>query len=188
MTTKLALTVFASLSVLAIASCDRQPTSRVDATTAADEATDPQAAAEQAAPPSSPPVAGGDAAATATDSGMSFTDMDKNMDSGVSRDELAPTEILYQRFNEADTSGDGTLSVAEVERFRSGMAGIQPAVMTDSRSFAQMDANRDGRITHEELDDTDMLERHFEEADADHDGSLSPAEVDAHRAAMATGD
>jgi Ca2+-binding EF-hand superfamily protein len=180
---------FALLAALSVASCARHPhPSGGEASSAGVVETQPaEAAAEQPSPSTTP--GGGVVATTAViDSGMSFTDMDRNMDSGVTRDELAPNEVLRQRFNEVDTSGDGTLSVAEIERFRSGSAGIQQPVMTDNRSFAQMDANGDGRITHDELGEADMLERHFEEADVDHDGSLSAAEVDSHRAAMAAGE
>ena len=119
---------------------------------------------------------------------MSFTDMDKNMDSGVTLDELAPTEALHQHFNDADTNNDGQLSLAEIERYRSDMAGAPKPPMTDTRSFAEIDKNADGTITHDELRTEEMLERHFEYADTDHDGSLSAAEVDAHRAAMAAGE
>ena len=121
------------------------------------------------------------------DSGMSFTDMDKNMDSGITRDELAETEMLRKHFNEADTNGDGQLSVAEVERYRSDMAGEPKPPMADARSFAEVDKNGDGAITIDELWDNEMLARHFDEADTDQDHQLSAAEVDAHRAAMAAG-
>ncbi|MEJ7746260.1 MAG: hypothetical protein WKF61_05825 [Luteimonas sp.] len=122
------------------------------------------------------------------DSGLSFTDLDKNMDSGISREELPITQMLHQHFNEADTSGDGRLSYAEVERHRLDM-GMEPqAVITDGRSVNQMDKNGDGGISHDELWNNEMLYRHFDEADKDRDGWLSASEVDAHRAAMASGD
>lgn len=121
------------------------------------------------------------------DSGMSFTDLDKNMDSGVTRDELAIGEMLHQHFNEADTSGDGRLSFAEIERHRMDMTLEPQAVITDGRTIVQMDTNGDGGVALAELWDNEMLHRHFEEADADGDGKLSSDEVDKHRAAMATG-
>lgn len=172
-------------TTLVMAACDRDPDP--DAESAATKA-DTTAMAEPApaATPESEPVR--TPAPVVTDSGMSFTDMDKNMDSGVTRDELAETEMLYQHFNEADTNGDGNLSVAEVERHRTDMAGAPKPVMTDGRSFAQMDKNGDDGISHDELSDNEMLYRHFDEADADGDGKLSSAEVDAHRAAMAAGE
>lgn len=119
---------------------------------------------------------------------MSFTDLDKNMDSGITRDELATSEMLYQHFNEADTSRDGKLSVAELERHRMDMAMEPQSVVTDGRSVFQMDKNGDGSISHDELWNNEMLYRHFDEADADGDGKLSSAEVEVHRAAMAVGE
>lgn len=56
------------------------------------------------------------------DSGMSFADMDKNKDGGVSKDELAETEMLHQHFSTADKDGDGKLSQAEVDGHRADMA------------------------------------------------------------------
>lgn len=122
------------------------------------------------------------------DSGMSFTDMDKNMDSGITRDELPNSEMLHGHFDEADTSGDGRLSFAEIERHRLDMTKPPQRVVTDGRSIVQMDRNGDGGVSIDELWDNEMLHRHFEEADGDSDGTLSAAEIDAHRAAMATGE
>jgi len=60
-----------------------------------------------------------------------------------------------------------------------------PAATADSgMSFEDMDKNKDGSITKDELADTEMLSQHFAAADKDGDGKLSKAEVDAHRAAM----
>ena len=53
---------------------------------------------------------------------MSFADMDKNKDGGVSKDELADTEMLHQHFAEADKDGNGSLSQAEVDGHRAAMA------------------------------------------------------------------
>lgn len=122
------------------------------------------------------------------DSGLSFTDLDRNMDSDVTRDELPMTEMLHQHFNEADTSGDGKLSYAEIERHRMDMTLEPQAVITDGRSIFQMDKNGDGGVSHDELWNNEMLFRHFDEADRDRDGKLSAGEIDAHRAAMASGD
>lgn len=57
--------------------------------------------------------------------------------------------------------------------------------MDSKMSFADMDKNADGGITHDELADSEMLHQHFETADTDKDGKLSSAEVDKHRADMA---
>ena len=121
------------------------------------------------------------------DSGLSFTDLDKNMDSDVTRDELPMTEMLHQHFNEADTSGDGKLSYAEIERHRMDMTLEPQAFITDGRSIVQMDTNGDGGVSRDELSNNEMLFRHFDEADRDRDGRLSAGEIDSHRSAMASG-
>lgn len=68
------------------------------------------------------------------------------------------------------------------------MAKKSPAPMGQSmpawKSFASLDKNNDGYLTHKELPSTDMLDEHFAEADANHDGKLSKVEVEQHRAKM----
>jgi hypothetical protein len=49
------------------------------------------------------------------DSGMTFVEMDRNSDGGITREELDAGEMLYQHFDVADTNGDGVLSQAEVD-------------------------------------------------------------------------
>lgn len=52
------------------------------------------------------------------------------------------------------------------------------------QTFADMDANRDGRLSQDEVSGNPMLTAHFSNADTDADGALSPAEVEAHRTQM----
>lgn len=66
-----------------------------------------------------------------------------------------------------------------------GDAMSAPIPGDSGMSFAEMDKNQDGGIVHQELADTEMLHKHFSDADTDGDGKLSSAEVDAHRAHMA---
>ncbi len=65
------------------------------------------------------------------------------------------------------------------------MSDHDMAAMGKEMSFADMDKNHDGGVTHEEMMDTDMLHQHFSVADADGDGKLSEAEIVKHRADMA---
>ncbi|MEO6382947.1 MAG: hypothetical protein ABIO30_00635 [Thermomonas sp.] len=65
------------------------------------------------------------------------------------------------------------------------MAGHDMAAMGDEMSFADMDKNHDGGITHDEMADSEMLHQHFKVADTNADGMLSEAEVMHHRADMA---
>lgn len=98
--------------------------------TACNRATDETPAAEpvvESAPaPVEPAPPMPDPAAAPVDSGMTFAEMDKNGDGGVTHDELASTEMLDQHFSVADTDGDGTLTSAEVDAHRAAM-GEPPA-------------------------------------------------------------
>ena len=60
-----------------------------------------------------------------------------------------------------------------------------PPMGTAELSFAEMDKNGDGGVTHDEMSDADMLHQHFSVADADGDNKLSEAEIMKHRADMA---
>ena len=98
--------------------CNRDvgaPPPAADTTTPAEPAPMPAEPAPMPAEPAPAPAA-------ATDSGMSFADMDKNKDGGITLDELADTEMLHQHFTEADTNSDGKLSEAEVDKHRADMA------------------------------------------------------------------
>lgn len=122
------------------------------------------------------------------DSGLSFTDLDKDMDGGIARHELPDTEMLHQHFFDADGSRDGKLSYKEVERHRLDMRSADQGVVTDGRTIVQMDRDGDGGVAVDELWENEMLRRHFDEADADMDTKLSAEEIDKHRRAMATGE
>lgn len=54
--------------------------------------------------------------------GMSFSDMDKNRDGGVTLDEMSDADMLHQHFSVADTNGDNKLSEAEITKHRADMA------------------------------------------------------------------
>lgn len=174
------------LSALLLGACDRdRPATGADAPGVADEPVATGSDEQVPVPPPRPQVQA--PVPVKPDSGLSFTDLDKNMDSGVTRDELPTSEMLHQHFNEADTSRDGKLSYAEIERHRMDMTLEPQAVITDGRSIFQMDKNGDGGVSHDELWNNEMLFRHFDEADRDRNGRLSAGEIDAHRAAMAAG-
>ena len=102
-----------------LAACDRAPDA--DDTAKAPVAEMPAPAPTPAAAPmpaesmpaGSMPAAGGE---------MAFADMDKNHDGKLTKDELAPTEMLSQHFSVADSDGNGSLSEAEVTKHRADMA------------------------------------------------------------------
>jgi hypothetical protein len=87
------------------------------------EATTPPPATTAAEPaPASTAAAPSASTTTPVDSGLAFAAMDKNGDGGISKDELADTEMLYQHFSAADTDGNGKLSSQEVDTHRAEMA------------------------------------------------------------------
>lgn len=65
------------------------------------------------------------------------------------------------------------------------MAGHDMSAMGNERMFADMDKNKDGSVTPDEMMDSEMLHQHFSVADSDGNGMLSEAEVIKHRADMA---
>ncbi|HVR81734.1 MAG TPA: hypothetical protein VHF02_06600 [Luteimonas sp.] len=109
----LLMLAFALSTALFVTACDRN---KAPADTAA------PAAAVEPAPAPAPVAPPAPAAAAAMDSGMSFADMDKNKDGGITHDEIADTEMLHQHFDEADADHDGKLSQAEVDKHRADMA------------------------------------------------------------------
>jgi hypothetical protein len=115
-------------SALLMTACKRDKDADDTAATASADTTMPSAATSAmpaestVAPAPATSVAPAASATTPVDSGLSFAAMDKNGDGGISKDELADTEMLYQHFSAADTDGDGKLSSAEVDAHRAEMA------------------------------------------------------------------
>lgn len=111
-----------------LAACDR--TAPVDDMAAPPAATTPPAATAPAAEPyATTPAPATDAnlpAATVADNdtsaGLTFEQMDKNQDGGITPDELSSTEMLYEHFATADADGDGQLSADEIVTHRANMA------------------------------------------------------------------
>lgn len=88
-----------------------------------------------------------------------FADVDTNKDGTISQEEMrAHHQSLYnrmqsqmqERWKAADKDGDGALSRAEVE------AGKMPML---SRDFDRLDANKDGKLTSDELRNMMMQRR-----------------------------
>jgi hypothetical protein len=82
--------------------------------------------------------------------------------------------------DDPNSSTDPTTAPATPEPV---IAPANPAV--GDAPFATLDRNGDGALAMDELSPDEMLHQHFSQADGNGDGALSPAEVDAHRAAMA---
>jgi hypothetical protein len=62
------------------------------------------------------------APATDATAGLTFEQMDKNADGGITPDELAPTDMLYEHFAAADADGNGQLSADEIVKHDAAMA------------------------------------------------------------------
>lgn len=66
-------------------------------------------------------------------------------------------------------------------------ATMSPAQPIDAgQSFTDLDTNKDGSLSKDEVASNEMLTKHYSMVDTDGSGSLSQAEVDAHRASMAS--
>lgn len=113
------LIVFLATAMLSVA-CKKAEETPVATPPAATEPA--PAPAPETPPPATEPMPTTPAPATATDSGMSFEDMDKNKDGGITKDELADTEMLSQHFATADKDSDGKLTKSEVDAHRAEMA------------------------------------------------------------------
>jgi hypothetical protein len=113
-TSRLLPLALAMAGTLALAACDRDRDAGYGAEP--ERADVPGLPADPTPAPAMP-----DPAAPPVDSGMTYAEMDRNGDGGITRDELDAGEMLYQHFDVADTDGDGVLSQAEVDAHRAEM-------------------------------------------------------------------
>ncbi len=139
--------------------------------------------------------------------------MDANGDGVIDRQEAAAHPHLAQRFDELDKNKDGKLSRDEMPAPRHGMrhgrhhGGMHHGGRDGGFMMRGMDTDNDGRISAAEyrahfdkldvnkdgyIDQADRQARAeqrrqewFNKADTDKDGKLSPAEMEAARAARA---
>ena len=131
------LNTIAMLALLApviavLPACNRSPPTTDDMAVPPAATTPPAETAPAATPYDTTPAPATDAATTTpppstaagndTSAGLTFEQMDKNHDGGITPDELSPTEMLYEHFSAADTDGDGQLSADEIVKHRADMA------------------------------------------------------------------
>ena len=128
-----ALLALLAPAVTLLPACNRTPPA--DDTAAPPAATTAPAATAPAADPyatSPAPAADANLPATTaagndTSAGMTFEQMDKNQDGGITPDELSSTEMLYEHFSVADADGNGQLSADEIVKHRADMAAAPQA-------------------------------------------------------------
>ena len=148
------------------------------------------ALAQPAAPPS---AAGGANQGGPRGPGALFEEMDANKDSRVTWDET--WAFVQRRFNAADADKDGGLTRQEADALRpanrrpggpQGGGGAAPAVDQAARMsrfgdvvFRGVDANRDGRVTLDEV--RPAVEARFRGLDADGDNAVERSELPQRR-------
>ena len=94
--------------------------------------------------------------------------LDKDGDGLISRDEAQSAPRLAKHFDQIDTNKDGFLSKDELAAARTR---IKDAI------FAHIDTDADGRISRDEAAGFPRLARHFDQVDANKDGYLTKEEL-----------
>lgn len=101
----------------------------------------------------------------------SFSDMDKNNDKKLSRDEF-PSQMPPQAFDRLDENKDGFVDEAEWGRARGRMGGGNQRFSESLVKF--MDANHDAKVSREEFAKITQV---FDALDKDKSGDLSQEEL-----------
>lgn len=106
-----------------------------------------------------------------------FEELDANADGQLTPEEMAGAKAM--RFDRADADGDGFLTLAELEA-----QAAEQAKRRAERMMTRMDANKDGKVSQEEIEGAREGGRFFHRADTDGDGAVSKAEFEAAAASM----
>jgi Ca2+-binding EF-hand superfamily protein len=117
-----------------------------------------------------------------------FAAIDTNHDGSVTKDEvaamqakaLAEAQAAEQKsieadFKKLDTNKDNSLSLAE---FKAAAPSLRPR-QTPDQMLAELDSNKDGKVTAAEYRSNPVAS--FDKADANHDGTLTAQELAASR-------
>lgn len=113
---------------------------------------------------------------------VSFDSLDVNKDGSLTQDEVQSHPELSQQYTTADQDQDGMISQSEFSAFESKPAG--QAGQQQSRSFDQLDSNKDGWLSKQEYE-TGMSGAmgagsqavSFQSLDVNKDGSISKSEA-----------
>ena len=106
-------------------------------------------------------------------------DSDADGDGKISKDE-AP-EFLKSFFDRVDANGDGFLDKSEMDAMRNRRGG-GPGGAGGSRNLMQFDANKDGKVSKDEVPET--MQPFFDRMDQNGDGQIDAAEIAALRSRM----
>ncbi|WP_300029058.1 calcium-binding protein [uncultured Roseobacter sp.] len=104
-----------------------------------------------------------------------FETLDTDGDGQITRAEADALRIAHM--SEADTDGDGFLSQAEIEA-----RGAERMRDRSARMIERLDADKDGKLSMEELTSSERADRRFERADKNGDGVVSKEEFEEARA------
>jgi len=108
-----------------------------------------------------------------------FKAADTNGDGMLSRDEAKALPKIAKRFDEIDANHDGQLTADELRAFHQKMH--EGRKNKGAAFFKKLDADGDGRLSRAEAQAAPGLAGHFDEIDANKDGFITPDELKAAR-------
>ncbi len=109
--------------------------------------------------------------------------IDTNGDGVIDRSEAAANPRMAGRFDTLDSNKDGRITADERPQrgMRDGKGGGQRGERGER--MAQLDANKDGRFSREELAGNQRMMQNFGSIDTNADGALTREEMHAHHKA-----
>ncbi|WP_037027532.1 EF-hand domain-containing protein, partial [Psychromonas aquimarina] len=109
--------------------------------------------------------------------GPTFAQLDKDGDGEISKTEARGRLLVH--FDDADTSGSGTISQAEFEAFKIDNAGKGGKQHKQRPTFAQLDSSDDGQLSRDDVQGRLLAD--FNKIDSDGSGMISQAEFEAFK-------
>ena len=110
---------------------------------------------------------------------MRFKQADTNGDGMISRDEAKALPRIAKHFDEIDANHDGQITADELRAYHQKMHADREAKA--GAHFKKLDTDGDGRISRAEAQASPRLAQHFDEIDANKDGFITPDELAAAR-------
>lgn len=115
---------------------------------------------------------------------QSFLQIDQDLDGKITQQEASQSQLLKDKFAEADLNQDGSVDASEFSAFiaQSDGAGQQQQQASATQSFSSLDKNQDGKLDQSEAQAHPTLSQQYSSADKDQDGSISQSEFSAFEA------